>query len=464
MTTENTAVPNKTSVISKIAIGKYNLPNILNGIGIRFVNGCNKVAYSFSRAALALNAGQLNYLHNARVMENCKNAIAKIIHPRYKKITTQLLDIKSWCIQQHQPYTVVPTQQTIDIKRPQLIDPPSDVTHTGHGIAHLPEAYLAELHQTTIIAGSNLILTNANQIILNDEIYADQDRRYSFKSQYVVHADKNTITVKYIKQMPQPIAKGIHFCHDFSHNYYHWILECLPRLYVVDQFADINNLPLLVDDGLTQQQLDALKLMNTANHPLHFLHKGHSYQVNQLFVPNMSTVIHDNYNSPVAYDKDVLISPTAIHYMREKILQKLGCANQKGFRKIFISRKQSEHRRLLNLPEIENLLMSRGFEIVFPEALTFANQVKLFAQAELVVGQTGAGFVNLMWCPENCKALFMINHNVQTSYYLFSVLTDILNIDLKFIPGTDIIEPENKGLQNDFVISIDTLNKTLDTI
>lgn len=457
MTTDNSLMTNK------LANSKYNLPNILNGVAIRFVHGCNKIALKLCSAAAALNAGQMNYYHNLKIVTHCTQSIAKIIRPHFKKITTQLLDIKSWCTQQHLPYTTVSTQQQLNIAKPQLINPPSEITHTDHGTVLLSDAYLAEIHQATIIAGSQLILTNNDKMTLNDEIASDKDHRYALKSAYINYADHNNVTIKYIKKSPDPITEGIHFCHDFSHNYYHWLIECLPKLYIIDQFPFLDKLPLLIDDGLTHQQLAALKMLNIRNHPLITVKKGHAVQINKLFVPRMPTVIHDNYYSPVAYDKDVLISPTAIQYMRENILQKLGCAEQKGFRKLFISRKQSEHRRLLNLPEIENYLLARGFEVVFPEALTFANQVRLFAQAELVVGQTGAGFANLMWCPENCKAIFMINHNHQTNYYLFSVLTDILKIDLKFISGTDVIDHDDKGLQNDFMISKDILKKVLDS-
>lgn len=465
MTKQQSSALNKILLsVANIGIGKYNLPNIFNGFGLRLINWSNRIGLKFIRAASALNLKQENYEHNRKIITQCTSTIDKIIQPNYKKLTAQLLDIKTWCQQQHLPFKIIETEQQIYIAEPNLINPPSQNTHRESGQALLPENYLAELNNVTVIGGSNLILADRNRIVLNDEIHCDTDKRYCLKNPYIKLSDDDNVTVKYINRNKLIEPVGIHFCADYSHNYYHWLIECLPRLYILDQFSDYDKMPLLHDENLTTQQLSALNIMNTRDRPLIRFKKGHLYNIKKLIVPSMSSVIHDNYHSPVAYDKDVLISPTAIHYVRNHVLQTLGCTTKNGFRKLFISRKKSEHRRLLNLEEIEALMIARGFEIVFPESLTFTNQVKLFSQAQVVVGQTGAGFANLMFCPENCKALILINHHKQTNYYLFSNLAQILNIDLQFVPGNDVIEHFDKSLQNDFVISKSLLSHTLDSL
>ncbi len=464
MTKQQPSASNKTLLsIAQIGIGKYNLPNIFNGLGLRLVNLCNLIGLKFIGAATALNMRQENYEHNRKIISLCTTTIDKIIRPHYNKLTAQLLDIKSWCKQQNLPFKIIDEEQQIYIAKPKLINPPSQNTHTESGNALLPASYIAELNDVTLIGGSNLILTNQNKNVLNDEIYLDKNRRYGLKNPFV-KLSENNVTIEYNRKIKLAEPVGIHFCNDYSHNYYHWLIECLPQLYILDQFKEYDNMPLLSDENLTVQQFAALKIMNTRNRPLIRLKKGNAYHIQKLIVPSMATVIHDNYHSPVAFDKDVLLSPTGIHYVRNHVLHTLGCTAQNGFRKIFISRKKSEHRKLLNLEEIESLMVARGFEIVFPEALTFANQVKLFSQAKIVVGQTGAGFANLMFCPENCKALILINHHPQTSYYLFSNLAQILNIDLQFVPGSDVIEQVDKSLQNDFIISKSLLNNAIDSL
>ena len=465
MTKQQSSALNKFLLsLANIGIGKYNLPNIFNGFGLRLVNWSNRIGLKFIHAASAMNLKQENYEHNRKIIKQCASTIDKIIQPTYKKLTVHLLNIKTWCQQQHLPYKIINTEQQIYIAEPKLINPPPQNTHRASGHALLPETYLAELNDVAVIGGSNLILADQNRIVLNDEIHSDTDKRYCLKNPYIKLSNDDNVTVKYIKRNKLEKSEGIHFCADYSHNYYHWLIECLPRLYIIDQFSDYDKMPLLSDANLTTQQLSALNIMNTRDRPVIRLQKGYVYNIKKLIAPSMSSVIHDNYHSPVAYDKDVLISHTAIHYVRNHVLETLGCSTKNGFRKLFISRKRSEHRRLLNLEEIEALMVARGFEIVFPESLTFTNQVKLFSQAKVLVGQTGAGFANLMFCPENCKALILINHHKQTNYYLFSNLAQILNIDLQFIPGTDVIEHFDKSLQNDFVISKSLLSNTLDLL
>jgi capsular polysaccharide biosynthesis protein len=48
-------------------------------------------------------------------------------------------------------------------------------------------------------------------------------------------------------------------------------------------------------------------------------------------------------------------------------------------------------------------LQERGFEVVRCESLPFADQVKLFRDAEVVVGPHGGGFANLVWCEAGTK-------------------------------------------------------------
>ena len=453
---------NKLHSLAKVCMCKYNVPNILNDIGIRIINFCNKVGLVFNGVVLVLNIKQENYSHNHKIIVKCTHVINKLVQPNYNKIVTKPLDIKTWCEQQNLPYITV--DQQIDIAAPKLIEPPSNITQTSSGTAILPNAYLAEIDDATLIAGSKLILTDKNRVILNDEIYTDKQHRYNLKNPFIKYSGGENLKIGFIKKMNLSIPIGIHFCDDYSHKYFHWLVECLPRFFILDQFTKYDTLPLLIDEGLTSQQEKALNIMNSRNRQMIRLKKGHAYHINKLIIPSTATVIHDNYHSPVTYDNDVLLSPDAIHYVRDIILRTLDCMPKKGFRKLFISRKNSNHRRLLNLEEIESLMVQKGFEIVFPEILTFDNQVKLFSQAEVIISQTGAGLANLMFCPENCKAIILINHHPQTNYRLFSNFAQILNIDLQFLPGTDVIEHVDKSEQNDYIIHKDLLSNTIYTV
>lgn len=67
--------------------------------------------------------------------------------------------------------------------------------------------------------------------------------------------------------------------------------------------------------------------------------------------------------------------------------------------RIFVSRALSEvskphYRPLTNAQEIEEMFAARGYAVVHPETLSFAEQVRLFAGARAIVGLSGSGMLN----------------------------------------------------------------------
>lgn len=65
-------------------------------------------------------------------------------------------------------------------------------------------------------------------------------------------------------------------------------------------------------------------------------------------------------------------------------------------RKAFLSRKDT--RVLSNSAEIEPILAARGFETIYPETLSVADQFRLFRRAEEMVAIHGAGLAPLLYC------------------------------------------------------------------
>jgi hypothetical protein len=66
-------------------------------------------------------------------------------------------------------------------------------------------------------------------------------------------------------------------------------------------------------------------------------------------------------------------------------------------RKIFLNRKRYFQRRLTNNEAIETILKAHGFETVYAEDLSYAEQVQLFAETRYFVGLHGAGLTNLIF-------------------------------------------------------------------
>ena len=90
---------------------------------------------------------------------------------------------------------------------------------------------------------------------------------------------------------------------------------------------------------------------------------------------------------------------------------------KKGTR-LYLSRVGASYRKVANESQVIDLLLSKGFSVVYPERLSFEQQVRLFAGAEIVVGLTGAAFNNMMFMHSGCPVVeFRLENDSQNLHY-----------------------------------------------
>lgn len=94
------------------------------------------------------------------------------------------------------------------------------------------------------------------------------------------------------------------------------------------------------------------------------------------------------------------ISVSACQWLRKRILGNLASDldNSQSFsQRIFISRRKALGRRITNENEVIEALKPLGFAIYILEGMSYLEQVKLFAQAKVIVAPHGAGLTNLLF-------------------------------------------------------------------
>lgn len=80
--------------------------------------------------------------------------------------------------------------------------------------------------------------------------------------------------------------------------------------------------------------------------------------------------------------------------------------------KLYISRLMSaaarpDYRQLHGEADVEAFFERRGFRVVYPEALSFAEQISLFRNARTVVGPSGSGMLNAIFSESGARILDM---------------------------------------------------------
>jgi capsular polysaccharide biosynthesis protein len=112
--------------------------------------------------------------------------------------------------------------------------------------------------------------------------------------------------------------------------------------------------------------------------------------------------------APVAEIDEVVFS-TAMHHflhtpnallarLRDRILARAPEADGGGPR-LYLSRRRTTSRVLLNERALERALLARGFRILHPETMTVDAQIAALRGAQVVVGASGAQLANAMFLP-----------------------------------------------------------------
>lgn len=85
--------------------------------------------------------------------------------------------------------------------------------------------------------------------------------------------------------------------------------------------------------------------------------------------------------------------------------------------KVYVSRALSGlsrpfYRPMLNEIEVEERMRAEGFDIVYPETLTFREQIRAFSSASHIVGPSGSGMFNAMFAPSGARIVDIETFNV----------------------------------------------------
>ena len=173
----------------------------------------------------------------------------------------------------------------------------------------------------------------------------------------------------------KPLPEGILLSLPWNYNYYHWLVDIIPRLQLVEGFE----CPLYVPREIPNycmRILDELKL----GRRISFLENG-VYNVSKLHIPTRFSSVFN-------------VSPLAINWLRETFLTPDGVSPR---RLLYISRSNARIRYLENEIEVVTMLKGLGFETVSLDRLSTFEQAKLFNEAKLIVGCHGAAFANIVF-------------------------------------------------------------------
>lgn len=156
-------------------------------------------------------------------------------------------------------------------------------------------------------------------------------------------------------------------------NYYHWLVDALPRVAVL-RAAGFPELPVVTPARCTSFQDGSLRSLGITDRRLPFTGSRMTFD----------TLVWPSPIDPIGFP-----SPRTAAWLRHAFLEDLAPSSPR--RRLYVRRSS---RTIANEREVSRVLDRFGLETVQSETLSFAEQVRLFSKAELVVGCHGAGMAN----------------------------------------------------------------------
>ena len=182
----------------------------------------------------------------------------------------------------------------------------------------------------------------------------------------------------------------------FARNYFHWSLDLLAGLGLIAGHRPLKGMKVLVG-WKTPLVLDSLAALGVAAEDVVVLPRDRIAVVDQLVATSLFQSLGPH------------LHPAAVKQLAALKRGLAPDAPGRGGRKLFASRGSGGVRPLVNRSEVEAAFARRGFEVFDPGALSFSEQVRLFSEAAVVVGEHGAALTSLAYVPRGTQVLELMH-------------------------------------------------------
>lgn len=305
--------------------------------------------------------------------------------------------------------------------------------------AFVPEVEVVEMHNA-LVTSDHLVYEN-NQFTVLSINFSNELNAMSrvgrlkplIKAQFFGKTEKhNQGTFLYAYDM-------------WSINYYHWLCEVLPRLWMMKRRYQ-DGIVIIPDTFVKYTFItDLLKILGLE------------------YLPIQSSRNH-RFKSLVAVKTEPKCGnavPAILESMVKAVKQLLNIPAVKPHRKVYLSRGKASSRRISNEDELMPVLNAAGFEIIYAEDLSVAEQVRVFNETSVLLAMHGGGMANMAFMQPSAKVFEVRAFDMAINPLCYWRLANILSLEWKYISAE---KSDVKSNFDDIVLSKEKLSEILSTI
>lgn len=354
------------------------------------------------------------------------------------------------------PHRRLPAAEMVDVPTPRFLNRVPDLAPDERHV--LPQPLYAQLEDVEVLGECNLIRVGPHEI-LYDYLEPVSERQAELKAQFVMHHINGNCAIRLRANLGY-VPEAFSLLHDHGHNYFHWLIEVLPR-YLLARAEGLvdDSVPILVHNRIAAQKVAILKEAVGFAPTLIGLDPGQTLRVGRLHhVTDLS--VNTVHTEHLPDRRDILISPTAVELLRE-IARPHMLTGVASFEKIIISRTNVDFRRLVNRANLETVLTAEGFVSFDPGSMDFRAQVRVFSNARFIVCEAGAALTNLIFCQPNATVVVLVNGCKYSNYFYLAEIAAIVGLNLVFFECLRLEGSHTLGVQDDMIVHVGSLRDEL---
>ncbi len=346
----------------------------------------------------------------------------------------------------------------IDIPVPRSFGASFDLTH-AIGRALTSARYVSAAVNAKVTAGSDVVVLNDGSGVCDPLTHALGELANYVSDSWIVLGSTSQVL---LRDLPVTHVEGpaISLLGASARFYGHWLLDHLLRLRSVLEHPLASRACVLVEDKMPASHYESLQLLLGPDTVLRRIAPGHCVQADSLLFAGPDVFFPHLLRRYAPASPSV--APSSIGgmaFLRGRMLASLGIQQRRGRR--YVVRRSSGTRRVLNEVALCEMLVNRwGFEELFPETLSFADQVRHFHDADVIVGVQGSALSNCVFCAPGTRVVALCSR-FAANFPAWAYALECSGVQHCFVVGEAEQGSHFLAIQCDFHIDLEALNNAL---
>ena len=206
--------------------------------------------------------------------------------------------------------------------------------------------------------------------------------------------------------------------------YFHWMFDVLPRIELLYRSQiSLNDIDFYLTSFQLPFQKETLQTLDIPEQKILSVDEFSHIRSPKLIVPS--------FPGSISWMPQWTCDFLKKHFLDESAIESSNLP-----KRIYISRKKSKIRRVLNEDQLLEVLSEFGLVRVTLEGMSVREQAAMFANADVIIAPHGSGLTNLAFCRSNTKVIELFSPNYV--YHCYWFISNLVNLEYYYLLGETI--------------------------